>query len=222
MIKFRYLLVICLAFVMSSCTHNMALTKGKDDVDLSKKSIALLFLRISNQKEPTYQLFPQMVFFEASREKVYELRGYNELYRSEKDVFNEYLLSFDLEPGNNKLKKIWLVYSSPIWGNARTTVPLDLKVDIKPNSVIYLGHMDIAIREKKNTNEESNAHLIPIIPILLLQAAAGLNGTCDVSIDDKYDDDIKAFITKYPGLKNVNIEKTILQQWERPENRKAK
>lgn len=221
MIKINYFFVLCLAFVMSSCTHNMALTKGKDDINLSKNSIALFSLKISNQKEPTYQPLADFVFFEGSSEKVYQLMGKG-LYRSEKDSFNEYLLGFDLEPGSNKLNKLWLTYSN-VLGNARVTIPLDLKVDIKPNSVHYLGHMDVVIRAKNNDNEESIAHSVPILPVAALTGAAGFfNSTCDVFIDDKFDEDMKSFVTEYPGLKKAKVEKSILPQWIRPENRKAK
>ena len=62
MIKYRFLLIFCLVFAMSGCAGNkMALTKGKLDIDLTKKSIALLSVRISNQYKPSRQLELQSV-----------------------------------------------------------------------------------------------------------------------------------------------------------------
>ncbi len=48
MIKFRFLLVFCLVFTMSCCAGNkVTIDKDQSDIDLTKKSIALLSVRIS-------------------------------------------------------------------------------------------------------------------------------------------------------------------------------
>ena len=56
MMKYRFLIMFCLAFLMSGCAGNMALTKGQTDIDLSNKSIALLTVKISNQYKPKRQV----------------------------------------------------------------------------------------------------------------------------------------------------------------------
>jgi len=53
--KYRYIIVMCLAFFMVGCANNMTLKKDQDSIDLSNSSIALLSVRISNQNEPSYQ-----------------------------------------------------------------------------------------------------------------------------------------------------------------------
>jgi hypothetical protein len=128
----------------------------------------------------------------------------------------EYPMSFELKPGVNKLDKIRLHYRSFLI-SAHASIPMDLNIDIKPNSVIYLGHMDIVIRPKQNDDEQSAGSPFPLID----QATAGFsNGTYDVIIRDNYDEDMKRFISEYPLLGKVKVEKNILPQWIRPEKRK--
>ena len=38
-------------------------------------------------------------------------------------------------------------------------------------------------------------------------------------VEDKFDEDMKSFISEYPGLQQVKVEKSILPEWIRPENR---
>ena len=56
MVKFRILYIYCLAFVLCGCAaHHMALTKSQSDIDLKKKSIALLSVKTSNEYGPSDQ-----------------------------------------------------------------------------------------------------------------------------------------------------------------------
>jgi hypothetical protein len=41
-------------------------------------------------------------------------------------------------------------------------------------------------------------------------------GTFDVAVKDKFDEDMKLFISEYPVLDKAKINKTILPQWKRP------
>ena len=46
-------------------------------------------------------------------------------------------------------------------------------------------------------------------------------GTFDVIVEDRFDEDMISFISEYPALQEVKVEKAILPQWKRPENIKA-
>ena len=218
MIKFRYLLfVLCLAFVMSGCGHNMALTKGQDKVDLSKQSVALLSVKISNQNKPTFQLelsgaviCPQSQAC-LGRPYVHFIEG--PYKRNER--FNEFLLSFGLEAGTYNIRSLISFYSAGPFFWAGAQVPLNLKAEFKPNSVIYLGHIDVILREKKSDDEKRAA----LFPLISAGVVGYSTGTFDVVIEDRFDEDMKLFTTEYPGLQKVKVEKSILPQWIRPENR---
>lgn len=220
MIKFRYLLIVlCSTVVMSACGFNMALSKGQSSVDLTKKSIALLSVKISNQNKPENQLSLLSVFVCPQSDEIcsdfHKSEGH---YKSEKDRFNEYLLSFELKNGTYYIRSFETFGGVPILTGATAYVDLELKTEIKPNSISYLGHIDVTLRERKDDNEKRAA----LFPLINAAAVGFSNGTFDVVVEDKYDDDMKLFISEYPVLQNAKVGKSILPQWIRPENRTAK
>ena len=219
-------LAICLMgvvtmFVFSGCAANMALTKGQEQVDLSIKSIALASIKISNQNKLGYQpnLLYAFFFANSSDAEKTHIDLKIDPFRSEKDQYNEYLMSFSLKPGKYNFSQIWGNYKIPMLMNALCSVPLNAQIEIKPNSVIYLGHINATIRERKNDTEERAGSLIPLID----QSVAGFSsGTFDVTIKDQYEEDIKAYVAEYPALNKVKVEKAIMPQWVRPEQLSAK
>jgi hypothetical protein len=212
---------VVMMFVFSGCAANMALTKGQEQVDLSEKSIALASIRISNQNKPGYQPSLLYAFFFANSSDAEKTHVDLKIdpFKSEKDQYNEYLMSFTLKPGKYNFSQIWGNYKIPMLMNAMCAVPLNTQIEIKPNSVVYLGHIDATIRERKNDVEERAGSVIP----LLDQALAGFSsGTFDVVIKDKFEEDIKAYTAEYPALNKVKVEKAIMPQWGRPELISAK
>ena len=222
MIKYKFLLIFCLVFTMSGCAGNkMALTKGKSDIDLTKKSIALLSVRISNQYKPSRQLELQSVIIcpqsepNCKRDLPSNPGSPYKPYKKEKDYFNEYLINRELESGTYNIDGLYTTYRIPTLTFGIGFAKLNLKTEIKPNSVSYLGHLDITLREKTSSAEISAGSSIPYID----QYIAGFSsGTFDVVVEDKFDEDMKSFISKYPALQNVKVEKSVLPQWIRPEN----
>ena len=207
---------------MSGCAGNkMALTKGKSDIDLTKKSIVLLSVRISNQYKPSRQLeLLSVVICPQSEPNCKQDLPSNsgspyKPYKREKDYFNEYLLRYELESGTYYIDGLYTTYRIPMLTSGIGFAKLNLKTEIKPNSISYLGHLDIILREKKSDAEISAGGAIPFID----QYIAGFSsGTFDVVVEDKFDEDMKSFISEYPALQKVKVEKSILPQWVRPEN----
>lgn len=83
MIRLKYLVILFIAFVLSGCANNMALTKGQDKVDVSKKSIALLSVKIANQNKPSYQPHPYFVYIQGKSNASYIVHSNTGLYKSE-------------------------------------------------------------------------------------------------------------------------------------------
>jgi hypothetical protein len=205
---------------MGGCAHNMALNKGQNTIELSGKSVALLSVKISNQNKPGYQLDLGVFTICPEHETCYTvpyMHKAENAYKSEKDKYNEYLLSFDLESGTHNIYFLSVGYVVPLLLGAGANVPINLEAEVKPNSVVYLGHMDVILREKKSDNEERAA----IFPLFDAAVVGFSTGTFDVVVEDRFDEDIKLFASEYPALQNAKIEKSILPQWIRPENRKS-
>ena len=216
----RLLPILCLVFVLSACAgHRMALTKGQSDVDVSKKSIALVSAKISNQYKPAFQLDIITAYIcPPSQEDCSRARSYihkiSSDYRTKRvtDSHNEYLLSFELESGAYNFDGMGAIYES-VFITGGGVVPLKLKFQIGPNAVIYLGHLDIVMRERKNDSEMRAGRMTPLID----QAVIGVSsGTFDVLVEDKFAQDQALFISEYPALQKVKIEKSLLPQWTRP------
>jgi ketosteroid isomerase-like protein len=206
---------------MSGCAgHKMALTKGKSDIDLTEKSIALFSVRISNQYKAGRQLALQSVIIcpqsepNCKRDLPSNPGSPYKPYKKEKDYFNEYLVSYELESGTYNIDGLYTTYRIPTLTFGIGFARLNLKTEIKPNSVSYLGHLDITLREKTSSSDISAGGSIPYID----QYIAGFSsGTFDVVVEDKFDEDMKSFISEYPALQKVKVEKSILPQWIRPE-----
>jgi hypothetical protein len=210
---------------MSGCAgKKMALTKGQSDIDLTKKSIALLSVRISNQYKPKRQLELLNVVFcpqsepECKPDLLSNPGKPYKPYKKEKKRFNEYLLKYELESGTYNIDSFYAAYKIPTLTSGSGFAKLNLKTEIKPNSISYLGHLDIVLREKKTDAETKAGGDKPYID----QSIPGFSsGTFDVVVEDKFDEDMKSFISEYPALQKVKVEKSILPQWIRPENIKA-
>ena len=221
MARCRLFFIACSVFVMFGCGHNMALTKGQSDINITKNSIALLSVKISNQVKPKYQLdivgaliCPVSERCGHGTVKYYHKTNSSYRINFEENRFTEYLLSYELESGAYNFHSIAGVYDHfPITGGG--PVPLNFEIMIEPNSIIYLGHLDIVMRAKKNDSEISAGSVVPLIDQALVGASSG---TYDVIVEDKYDEDIKLFRAEYPALQKAKIEKAILPKWIRPEN----
>jgi hypothetical protein len=225
MIRFRLFIILCLFFVITGCGYNMALTKGQTDIDVTKKSIALLSVKISNQCSPKYQLdiMGSLICPDSERcghGSVKYFRKTNSSYRinSVENSFNEYLLSYELESGSYNFHSIGAAHDQyGISGGG--SVPLNFKFEIKSNSITYLGHLDIVMRKMKNNSEIRAGRVGP--PWQQNPVVGAYTGTYDVVVENKFEEDMKLFISEYPALKNAKVEKAILPQWIRPENQPA-
>jgi hypothetical protein len=227
MINFRSLLIICLALLMSGCVANrMALSRGQTDIDLSKKSIALLTVRTSNQYSPSYQfdLIGAIVCPQADpcpNPRPY-LHKAGTVYKSEKNQYNEYLVSIALEPGVYYLRSLGTLYQS-IWNTAGGYAPIDMKLDLAPNTITYFGHITVLLRERAKESEKKAGRdqiNVGILPLELKdKSIVGYStGTFDILIEDKFDEDMQSFIKEYPGLQKMKVNKTTPASWKRPEN----
>jgi len=222
---------VCVGICMSGCAaHHMALTKGQSDVDLKNQSIALLSVKTSNQLSSSFQFDLVGAIICPQSETCSNPRPYlhkaNSPYRREKDRFNEYLLSFKLEPGVYNINSLAVVYVS-LLSEAGGYTPIDMRIDIRPNTISYLGHMDVILRERSTEDEKrAGREQLVIGPVIRTEfkdkSRTGFStGTFDVIVEDKFDEDMIAFISEYPALQKAKVEKAILPQWKRPENIKA-
>lgn len=209
MFRVKLLLALICSFALFGCAGKLGMVKGQTSIDTSTKSLVLLPVTVSNQNKPGYQ--PNLTdAFLAIGADTQHIATKDALYKEEKDRSKDYLMSFSLQPGTYTLEKIMGTYKIPMIIKASCEIPLKKSFEVKPNSVVYLGHVTATIVERKG-DEERAGSLIP----LLDQAWAGFsNGTFVVDIADRYESDIANYRSEYPGLTNVKVEKAVLSQWQ--------
>jgi hypothetical protein len=221
MFRLRYLLLPCLLFLLSGCAHHMALSKDMTAVDLTKKPIALLSVRISNQNNPDCQFDLKGCFIGNEANKFspvnFDMISPDEPYNTKDKAYKDFLLSFDVDPGTNNVVAFYANYDIFILA-AMGVISIDLETNVKPNPAVYLGHLNIVLR-KKTADTEQIGGLFPLIDAAIIGLSSG---TFDVTVEDQYDEDMKAYVAQYPALQNVKVEKNILPPWIRPELRKTK
>jgi hypothetical protein len=210
MFRVKLLLAFICSFALFGCAGNLGMVKGQTTIDTSTKSLVLLPVTVSNQNKPGYQ--PDLTdAFLALGADTQRIGTKDALFKEEKDKSKDYLMSFSLQPGTYTLERIVGMYKIPMLIRASCQIPLKKSFEVKPNSVLYLGHVTATIVERKS-DEERAGILIP----LLDQAVAGFStGTFVVDIADRYDSDIANYRSEYPGLTNAKIEKAVLSQWQR-------
>jgi hypothetical protein len=121
-----------------------------------------------------------------------------------------YLLRFQLPAGEYDLVAMRSIARSfPIIGTFIT--PINASIKAAGPGVYYLGHIDAAIRERKDNEFKAG----PTIPLLDQALSGASGGTFDVTISDKWDEYEKTFTTTFPALVGVTVKKNILPAYDR-------
>lgn len=207
----RYLIVIAAVLAtlsLTGCAGKMALVKGQEEVKTDATSIALLSVRVSNQYKPGHQ--PALDTATLSGTEIHYTGLKEGLIREETDKHKDYLLSFALKPGSYSLRSInGSAMVGYIFG-ANCSLTLDAPFDVKPGNISYLGHMNATIVERTKDTEGRAGIIFPFYS----QTAAGFfTGTFNVSIEDRYDQDVAEYRKQFPGLAASQIEKAVLTKW---------
>ena len=220
----RYLMATCgiiVLLLLAGCATvgSMALTEGTSEIRLEKESLVILTLQMANQYKVDYQPDVDHVTVVTTDKKEKgtlifgsTIKGMLKPYESVEKEYNRYLISMNLPPGKYRLESLSGVSGvMPIRGNFRAVVLLDFEV--VPNKVLYLGRIEAALREKKGDDELSAG---PVFPLLDQKTTGFGYGTFEITISDKYDEDIALFKNAYPVMNQVVPEKAVLGPWKRP------
>jgi len=211
---FYFFLLCCFMLAGCATVKPSALNQNLQSVDISKESIVILSVKVSNQYKPSYQPKIAYVFvWETDKEngKKFSFKVDGE-YREIKNECNEYLISFQLPPGRYKLRELFAQSGIfPIIGTF--SIPIYSVFEIGANEIIYLGHIEAYLVERTN---DSDLRAGPVIPLIDQAVAGASGGTFVIKISDLYEDDMGLFRKQYPCLSNCNIKDMALPSWEKP------
>ena len=215
LMKCVMLMLLAVPFV-SGCTESMALGKKDTKLDLTKKSTAIMSIKVSNAHVVDHQPFLDgMVVGKAMNDHTqFDIKS---PYIKEKDKYNEYLISFDMPPGkyfvlNIRGESEFKIL--PVPNQAVCFVPIYLPFELKPNEITYLGRIEATIHKRQKDNE-IRAGLV--FPQAIDQVMAGFStGTFEVTVSDNYEADLQHFAQEYPVIKNYVVTKSLLPLGKQP------
>lgn len=117
----------------------------------------------------------------------------------------EYLVSVDLAPGTYTIGNVSGL-STGILTYGSFCYPVGATFEMPPDSVIYLGHVNMVNRKLQN-GEKRSGSIFPLID----QAASGYSGgSFDITATDRSGTDIPLFEEKYPQLGDYIITPNVM------------
>lgn len=214
---------LLLAMLLSGCATQtkMALSNDTDAVSNTGKPIFLMTATLRNTYRTSYQ--PKLMFVNVERATVNgSVDGINftmdDKSKNESDSPTQgssYLLRLELKEGEYIIRGLRSQGRSfPMIGYYFT--PIHAKLKSSGPGVYYLGHVEATIRERKE-NEFKAGPSVPLIDQAVIGASGG---TFDIEITDKWESDQQEFLNKFPALKTVTVQKSILPAFDRAQAQK--
>lgn len=214
-ILFALVLVIT-ALTLSGCVSpkKMAFQKDTDTVTATTGAVFLMTATLKNNYRTFFQPWARSVIIERALHKKDRLSFLidtkarnNESFSSE--LGNSYFFRMELEKGIYVIRG--LSGQGGVVPLSSFFVPLHAQIASAGSGIFYLGHVSAVVRERVD-NEFRAGILYPFID----QAATGYSGgTFDIEITDQFEKDEPEFRSRFPALKDVSIQKTILPPFDR-------
>ncbi len=203
---FPFLLI---AILLTGCgTLRMPISPKTTVIDVSEKSIVVMTLRTENHYRPSYQPFVTHIMVEPQAADTKHMRfGAERPYDKQRKAYCEYVVSFDLLPGNYTVRDI-CGRSSGLLIHGSFAFPLAATFEVPAQAIIYVGHVKMVNRQRKK-HERRSGSVIPLID----QAATGFSGgTFDITVSDRYAKDVQTIQQYCPALSGRKILRAKLKR----------
>jgi len=205
------LTVVIFIGLLSGCANvsKMPLQESATSVDLSSKTILVGKVNIKNENTKSWQPDLHSIFLKRDGKKY----SYIKPTRTSKtpNVGKEFLFSLASEPGNAELN-FMRFFSRSLLINGTGEIQFKQELNFPESGIAYIGNIDATIVARQ-PGEPRAGSVVPLID----QAVTGFsNGTFVVKVTDNYEEDIQLILEKYPYLKDQEIKKMILPEWEYP------
>lgn len=203
----RIALVSTMAALLSACA-TMGLDKKATQVDWSKGSVVVTSVELKNEYKPNYS--PTWLAIGIEKAKGDGSTGGGTAWETLASGQSSAILTHQLPPGKYTIKSLQgRAGQFPVIGSMDFSV--DAPFEVPPKSVIYLGHIAMTNKEKMNRDDQASGAAIPIID----QAVTGFgNGTLQVTLKDRYAQDVAALKNDYPALRDVPVIRAPLARME--------
>jgi len=184
---------------------------------LSNDPVAFFVVRTSNDYQPKWLPYLQLVYAEPKsvrgKRVAFEVK---EPFEFKEGEYALHLVSVQMPPGEYALSEI--SGTSGVGGKppsssnlpvAKFSHKTHLLFSLSPDSLFYLGRIELSLRERKS-NSEPRAGGIGSVTDQLMTGFYG--GTFDVMIYDYYNEDLQIASEVYPWIAGREITKSLLKK----------
>jgi len=199
----------------------MAFQKDSEVVSQTGKPVFLMTVTLKNSYVKFYQPKAYLVRFDKPEVKdskdiiSFDIDDKAKIEDDTAELGNSYLLRMELENGDYVLRGI-SAGSGTVMIHGDCFVPLHIDMKASGSGVFYLGHVAATVRARTGNEFKAGASFP-----MLDQAATGFSGgTFDITITDQQAADEATFKEKFPALRGVNIQKSILASFDRSKAQK--
>jgi len=206
----------CTALTACASVNSMGITASDTSIDTSQKSMLLMTVTVSHQNERL--LLPQVAAVSIEKpndnnksdrqDYVIDDQGTTQ---AESNGAITYALRMAIAPGSYTITSAQgLIVLFPALAHFR--IPLEEDINVKPNTVMYIGHIDATLRPYKSGDGFAAGPSWPPLP----QLASGVSsGTFDVSVSNNWKTDIPALRAAFPVLQDTAITVQPLPAFDR-------
>lgn len=196
------LVTVAVAFI-SGCATVGQLTKSDNTVDISRESLVLIRIVTFNSiSENFVPAITDITFKDINSGESHRLKlNRNARVIDSMNRCDHWIAAF-LKPGDYNLTSVrGFAGSFPLRSEFR--FPIDHEIKLEPQTITYLGSIRMLNRRIESGSDEPLAG--PVLP-LISQAASGFSrGTFDITYLETHLEDIEAFKSFYPALRNYEI-----------------
>lgn len=214
----RTIVLLILATLMAGCAsiRKMPLESDSEALTPESKPIYLLTVDVKNLNKQRYQ--PEVRYVHVIRDNpsgkqellAFSMDSRGTHYGENEDQQPKFLVRLELEPGAYTLRGMYAMGKAfPIVGNFY--LPLHAPFQVAGSGVTYLGAVSATVRERQGNEFRAG----PSIPLIDQAIAGASTGTFDVTISDRFDEDLALFQKLFPALKARSIAKAVLPPFDR-------
>nr|WP_198983603.1 hypothetical protein [Herbaspirillum sp. ASV7] len=208
---------MCAALLLTGCATVKPMAYSKDvATPADDKVVYLMTATFKNVYRTSFQpkllvAHIEMPNAQSKEERInFKIDDEGKFENTTPEVGNTYLLRMELPPGQYKLVGMRCLNATfPVVTNYM--VPIHATLNASKPGTVYLGHVEAVLRERQGNEFRAG----PPVPLIDQAVGGASGGTFDVVFSDRWEEDAKLFITRFPAIKQVQVASMPLPPFDR-------